>query len=512
VTWSITAGALPAGLTLDTATGAITGTPTVSGTFTFTVTADDGEGHTDTHEYTLAVYNGPVIAFYPYGNHLYTSFRDAPGHWTDPHLYATTVDPTVGGAYGITCGIEGATPATNPLGVAMTGSAGYVYYGQGQPDPQYSVFEPLTGNINVDNIDYPTYTVEPLGFDHMSAGVWLYSGDYWLIAVRSKNFTSENTIVALKAVSFDGDGFPTGWHAADLGSSNEPHCDANRFVSLRWDGSSSFFDLYGPASFTTNSTPRQLYTFDFSTETWGTPYGSVDPGAPTACALPVSASGNTIFRYPNDDIGIVYHYYATSPSTTLIGEIYYRLYDRATDSWGSEMLIISRGTGDLAGISTVIPDPGSEMLHLFEYRDHQSSPTAGDHVQHGTYHIVEHDGTFHGDLFEFPVLDGPAGQYEGWGHGVEFDGSLLVPRAQHWYSGDYPDYTRPPVEVWVGPTAGTGSKTFTAEHLPLQPTAPIDGIFTMYYLARASGSYVVIPPSSFSIFPQYIKSHNRFAH
>lgn len=37
-TWEVTAGFLPTGLTLDPATGAITGTPTVKGTYTFQVT------------------------------------------------------------------------------------------------------------------------------------------------------------------------------------------------------------------------------------------------------------------------------------------------------------------------------------------------------------------------------------------------------------------------------------------------------------------------------------------
>ncbi|GAC1626625.1 MAG: hypothetical protein NVS9B13_23060 [Candidatus Acidiferrum sp.] len=41
VTWSISAGALPAGLTLNTNTGAITGSPTGAGTTTFTVKATD---------------------------------------------------------------------------------------------------------------------------------------------------------------------------------------------------------------------------------------------------------------------------------------------------------------------------------------------------------------------------------------------------------------------------------------------------------------------------------------
>ena len=42
--YAITAGALPGGLTLNPATGAVTGTPTTAGTFNFTVTATDSTG------------------------------------------------------------------------------------------------------------------------------------------------------------------------------------------------------------------------------------------------------------------------------------------------------------------------------------------------------------------------------------------------------------------------------------------------------------------------------------
>jgi hypothetical protein len=42
-TWSVTQGALPAGLSLNAATGAITGKPTVPGTASFTVQVSDGE-------------------------------------------------------------------------------------------------------------------------------------------------------------------------------------------------------------------------------------------------------------------------------------------------------------------------------------------------------------------------------------------------------------------------------------------------------------------------------------
>lgn len=55
ITFAVTSGALPTGLTLNIATGEISGTPTVSGTFTFDITATDSQGHSDTVEYTILV-------------------------------------------------------------------------------------------------------------------------------------------------------------------------------------------------------------------------------------------------------------------------------------------------------------------------------------------------------------------------------------------------------------------------------------------------------------------------
>ena len=54
ITWSVTSGSLPAGLTLDTSTGAISGTPTTGGTYNFTVTATNGNG-SDSKAFTLTV-------------------------------------------------------------------------------------------------------------------------------------------------------------------------------------------------------------------------------------------------------------------------------------------------------------------------------------------------------------------------------------------------------------------------------------------------------------------------
>ena len=59
MTYSVSAGSLPAGLSLSAATGAITGTPSASGTFNFTITATDTVGATGSRAYTLTV-NGSL--------------------------------------------------------------------------------------------------------------------------------------------------------------------------------------------------------------------------------------------------------------------------------------------------------------------------------------------------------------------------------------------------------------------------------------------------------------------
>lgn len=55
-TWSVSEGSLPTGLSLSSA-GQITGTPTVAGTFAFTVKVEDANGFTDTQALSLTLIN-----------------------------------------------------------------------------------------------------------------------------------------------------------------------------------------------------------------------------------------------------------------------------------------------------------------------------------------------------------------------------------------------------------------------------------------------------------------------
>jgi hypothetical protein len=58
--WSITDGALPAGLELAVDTGVVFGTPAAIGTFNFTATVTDSAGHTSDRSLSLKVY-GPDL-------------------------------------------------------------------------------------------------------------------------------------------------------------------------------------------------------------------------------------------------------------------------------------------------------------------------------------------------------------------------------------------------------------------------------------------------------------------
>jgi hypothetical protein len=64
LTLALTGGTLPPGLAFDPATGAITGTPTTAGTFTFTITATNAAGSFP-QDYTVVINEAPVITTPP---------------------------------------------------------------------------------------------------------------------------------------------------------------------------------------------------------------------------------------------------------------------------------------------------------------------------------------------------------------------------------------------------------------------------------------------------------------
>ena len=67
-TWSISSGALPTGTSINSSTGLISGTPTVAGTYNFTVKIVDAVGNINTNSFQIII-NAPSTS----GNFAFTS-------------------------------------------------------------------------------------------------------------------------------------------------------------------------------------------------------------------------------------------------------------------------------------------------------------------------------------------------------------------------------------------------------------------------------------------------------
>jgi outer membrane protein OmpA-like peptidoglycan-associated protein len=140
VTYSIDEGALPGGLSLNSSTGAITGTPTVAGEFDFTIKATNADG-SDLAEFTIVVSAAPV-----------------PPVFTDETL---ALSATVGTAYsdsvaasgsGVTYSIdEGALPS----GLSLNSSTGAI---TGTPSDAGEYTFTIRAQ-NGDGSDYAEFTI-----------------------------------------------------------------------------------------------------------------------------------------------------------------------------------------------------------------------------------------------------------------------------------------------------------------------------------------------------------------
>ncbi|GAA0996316.1 hypothetical protein GCM10009555_091900 [Acrocarpospora macrocephala] len=125
--WSVSSGTLPPGLTLNSATGLLSGTPTTAGSYPFTVKITDSGNQTDTRAVTLVVVASPTLNFpappggqvgVPYNDQLTVSGGTAPFAWS---VSSGTLPPglTLNSATGLLSGTP-TTAGSYPFTVRVT--------------------------------------------------------------------------------------------------------------------------------------------------------------------------------------------------------------------------------------------------------------------------------------------------------------------------------------------------------------------------------------------------------
>jgi hypothetical protein len=119
--WSVSAGTLPAGITLNASTGVLAGTPTAAGTSSFTIKVTDASSQTATEATSITIAAGPLTITVPSSAALPSA---SPGGRTSAQLGTVTVNDFRGMASAswtatvtaTTFVTDGATPAeTIPL-------------------------------------------------------------------------------------------------------------------------------------------------------------------------------------------------------------------------------------------------------------------------------------------------------------------------------------------------------------------------------------------------------------
>ncbi len=115
-TYALSAGTLPTGISVNSGTGALSGTPTVAGSFSFTLTVTDSAAAQATRAYTLTI-AAPSIALTPAS--LAAATRDtaysqtlSAGGGTAPYSYAVTSGTLPAGLSLSTAGTLAGTPTT----------------------------------------------------------------------------------------------------------------------------------------------------------------------------------------------------------------------------------------------------------------------------------------------------------------------------------------------------------------------------------------------------------------
>lgn len=114
--WSVSAGTMPAGLTLNASTGLLSGTPTAGGTSTFTVSIVDASTQTASKSVALVIANAPALTFAAPAGEVGVAYSQQPvlSGGTAPYSWAISAGSLPAGvSINASTGLVSGTPTTS---------------------------------------------------------------------------------------------------------------------------------------------------------------------------------------------------------------------------------------------------------------------------------------------------------------------------------------------------------------------------------------------------------------